>query len=104
VISSTHAVSWRRVRTSNFENTVVIRRPIEEVFAFPSHFENVPSRNYAIIETRKVSEGPVGVGTIYQGESPCHVSGRPWPPSLDDASIQADRARTRFTPAVRSCF
>jgi hypothetical protein len=67
VISSTHAVSWRRVRTSNFENTVVIRRPIEEVFAFPSHFENVPSRNYAIIETRKVSEGPVGVGDDLPG-------------------------------------
>ena len=51
---------------ATFENTVMIRRPIEEVFAFLSDFENVPTWNYAIIETHKVSEGPVGVGTIYQ--------------------------------------
>ena len=51
---------------ATFENTVMISRPIEEVFAFLSDFENVPTWNYAIIETHKVSEGPVGVGTIYQ--------------------------------------
>ena len=51
---------------ATFENTVMIRRPIEEVFGFLAHFENVPKWNYAIVETRKVSEGPVGVGTIYQ--------------------------------------
>jgi uncharacterized protein YndB with AHSA1/START domain len=44
----------------------MIRRPIEDVFAFLSDFENVPKWNYAIVETRKVSEGAVGVGTIYQ--------------------------------------
>jgi hypothetical protein len=51
---------------ATFENTVMIRRPIEEVFGFLAHFENVPKWNYAIVESRKVSEGPVGVGTIYQ--------------------------------------
>jgi uncharacterized protein YndB with AHSA1/START domain len=51
---------------ATFENAVMIRRPIEDVFAFLSDFENVPKWNYAIVETRKVSEGPVGVGTIYQ--------------------------------------
>jgi hypothetical protein len=51
---------------ANFENTVMIRRPIEEVFGFLSDFENVPKWNYAIVETHKVSQGPVGVGTIYQ--------------------------------------
>ena len=51
---------------ATFENTVMISRPIEEVFAFLSDFENVPTWNYAIIETHKISEGPVGVGTIYQ--------------------------------------
>ena len=29
-------------------------------------FENIPRWNYAIVETRKVSQGPVGVGTVYQ--------------------------------------
>jgi uncharacterized protein YndB with AHSA1/START domain len=51
---------------ATFENTVMIGRPIEEVFGFLSDFENIPRWNYAIVETRKVSEGPVGVGTIYQ--------------------------------------
>jgi len=49
-----------------FENTVMIRQPIEEVFGFLSDFENLPRWNYAIVETHKISEGPVGVGTIYQ--------------------------------------
>jgi uncharacterized protein YndB with AHSA1/START domain len=51
---------------ATFENVVVIGRPIEEVFAFLSDFENVPRWNHAVVETRKVSEGAVGVGTIYR--------------------------------------
>ena len=51
---------------ATFENTVMIGTPIEEVFGFLSDFENVPKWNYAISETHKLSEGPVGVGTIYQ--------------------------------------
>jgi hypothetical protein len=51
---------------ATFENTVMIRRPIADVFAFLADFENIPEWNYAIVETHKVSEGPVGVGTIYQ--------------------------------------
>ena len=51
---------------ASFENTVIIRRPVEDVFAFLADFENVPKWNYAIVETRKVSPGPVGVGTTYR--------------------------------------
>jgi uncharacterized protein YndB with AHSA1/START domain len=51
---------------ATFENTVMIARPIEDVFGFLSDLENIPRWNYAIIETRKVSEGPVGVGTTYR--------------------------------------
>ena len=51
---------------ATFENTVVIRRPIEEVFGFLADFENIPRWNYATVETHKVSQGPIGVGTIYQ--------------------------------------
>lgn len=51
---------------ATFQNTVTIRRPIEDVFAFLADFENVPRWNYAIVETRKVSEGPVGVGASYR--------------------------------------
>ncbi|HMG65232.1 MAG TPA: SRPBCC family protein [Streptosporangiaceae bacterium] len=49
-----------------FENTATIQRPAEEVFAFLADFEKVPMWNYAIEDTRKMSAGPVGVGTRYR--------------------------------------
>jgi Polyketide cyclase / dehydrase and lipid transport len=51
---------------ASFENMVTIRRPVADVFAFLADFENVPGWNYAIVETRKVTPGPVGVGTTYR--------------------------------------
>jgi AmiR/NasT family two-component response regulator len=56
----------RRATMASFENTVTIRRPIAAVFAFLADFENIPAWDYAIVETRKVSPGPVGVGTTYR--------------------------------------
>jgi uncharacterized protein YndB with AHSA1/START domain len=50
----------------DFTNTVSIDRPAEEVFRFVSDLENVPQWNYAVIETRKSSDGPVNVGTTYR--------------------------------------
>ena len=49
-----------------FDNTVTIARPAGEVFAFLADFQNVPRWNYAIEQTRKLSPGPVGVGTAYR--------------------------------------
>lgn len=49
-----------------FQNVVTIRRPPEEVFAFLADFQNVPSWNYAIEQTRKTSAGPAGVGATYR--------------------------------------
>ena len=36
------------------------------MFAFLANFENIPTWNYAISETKKTSPGPVGVGTTYR--------------------------------------
>jgi uncharacterized membrane protein len=49
-----------------FMNTIVIERPLKETFAFMSDFENLPKWNYYVLEVKKVSDGPVGVGTLYQ--------------------------------------
>ena len=49
-----------------FSNTVTIDRPVGEVFAFLAHLENLPRWNYAISETRKISNGPVGAGARYE--------------------------------------
>ena len=50
----------------NFVNVVDVECPIEDVFAYLADFENVPSWSYAIAETEKTSDGPVGVGTTYR--------------------------------------
>ena len=51
---------------ATFENAVTIRRAVGDVFAFLADFENIPTWNYAIVETNKTSPGPVGVGTTYR--------------------------------------
>ena len=48
-----------------FENTIRIDRPLDEVFAFLSDFENIPKWNYYVLEVRQLSESPIGVGTTY---------------------------------------
>jgi len=48
-----------------FVNTITIDRAPSAVFAYLAEFENVPRWNYAIAETRKVTDGPVGVGARY---------------------------------------
>jgi len=48
-----------------FENTIHVERPIDEVFAFLSDFENLPKWNYFVLRVVKTSAGPVGVGTTY---------------------------------------
>jgi Polyketide cyclase / dehydrase and lipid transport len=51
---------------ATFQNTLAIRRPVDDVFAFLADFENIPTWNYAIAQTKKTSPGPVGVGTTYR--------------------------------------
>ena len=49
-----------------FSNAIIIERSPHDVFEFVSDLENAPKWNYAIVETRKASEGPVAVGTTYR--------------------------------------
>lgn len=48
-----------------FTNTITIDRPADAVFAYLADLENLPRWNYAIGETRKITSGPVGVGSRY---------------------------------------
>jgi len=48
-----------------FENTIAIDRPTDEVIAFLSDFENIPKWNYYVLEVRRLSESPIGIGTTY---------------------------------------
>jgi carbon monoxide dehydrogenase subunit G len=49
-----------------FANAITIERPRRNVFGFLAHFENVPTWNYAIVETRPMSDDPVAVGKVYR--------------------------------------
>ncbi len=47
------------------ETSVVINRPIDEVFEFMANSENDPQWQSGAQEVMKTSEGPTGVGTTY---------------------------------------
>ena len=48
------------------ERSVVINRPVEEVFAFVGDFNNEPKFVPALVRTELISKGPIGVGTRYR--------------------------------------
>lgn len=48
-----------------FTNTITIDRPQDVVFAYLADLENLPSWNYAIQQTRKITAGPVAVGSRF---------------------------------------
>ena len=51
--------------SGRFEATVVVDRPIEEVFAFLADGENDPKFSPRVLEIAKTTDGPPGVGTVY---------------------------------------
>jgi hypothetical protein len=56
----------RKVQVMTFANAITIERPRRDVYWFLAHFENIPTWNYAIVETHAVSDDPVAVGKIYR--------------------------------------
>jgi uncharacterized membrane protein len=44
----------------------VVNRPVEDVFAFLSDFENNLKWRASQVEVEKTSDGPIGVGTTYR--------------------------------------
>ena len=50
----------------SFSGTTVIDRPIDEVFEFLAAGLNDPKFSPRVQEIRKTTEGPVGVGTVFE--------------------------------------
>ena len=73
-----------------FEGTTVINRPIEEVFAFLSDGTNDPKFSSRVLEIRKTTDDPVGVGTVYAS-------------TVKDAGMKTKREfkLTEFEPLTR---
>lgn len=49
------------------EASVVINRPLEEVFAFVTTIENSPKWESEVVEAKQTSEGSISVGTTFNG-------------------------------------
>jgi uncharacterized protein YndB with AHSA1/START domain len=45
------------------EMSIIIRRPVEEVFAFVGDQRNGPQWQHGLLEVRRTTEGPLGIGT-----------------------------------------
>jgi hypothetical protein len=52
------------VRRHHLESTVTIRRPVDDVFAFMIDLFNSPRVRGITLGARKVSPGPIGLGTV----------------------------------------
>ncbi len=48
------------------EGDITIERPIEVVWTFMTDFENYPKWHKGMVEAKKTSEGPTGVGTTVE--------------------------------------
>ena len=48
-----------------FQESAVIEKPVEEVFAFAANPQNDPLWSSAVAEARQISEGPLGLGTTF---------------------------------------
>jgi uncharacterized protein YndB with AHSA1/START domain len=47
----------------NVEDSIIINRPVEEIFAFVADQTNAPQWQDGLLEVRRTTDGPVGVGT-----------------------------------------
>lgn len=48
-----------------FKTEIQIKRPTDDVFRFIADFENTPKWNYFVTSVKKLSTGPVGLGTKF---------------------------------------
>lgn len=52
------------------ENSIVINKPVEQVWNFLTDFENTPKWDIGVLETKQTSDGPAGLGTTFQNIGP----------------------------------
>jgi len=56
-------VAQRRLAVVTVEKSIAIDRPAEDVFAFVSDHTNAPRWQRGLLEVRRATDGPIGVGT-----------------------------------------
>jgi dehydrogenase/reductase SDR family protein 12 len=48
------------------EQSIMIDKPVEQVWNFLTDFQNTPKWDVGVLETRQTSTGPAGLGTTFQ--------------------------------------
>ena len=86
---------------AGFKQSVVINRPVEQVFAFVSDLENDPPWSGAA-EMRRTSPGPVGIGTTFQQRD--RLLGRRLELTLRVVGYEPNRKITLRTTSKRLSF
>jgi hypothetical protein len=82
------------------EESIVIERPVPEVFAFVSNTTNDPLWHTTVVEGHQTSEGPVGLGTTFEGTYDSHRKTLTTPPQV--ANFQHVRATVTAFVADRA--
>jgi uncharacterized protein YndB with AHSA1/START domain len=90
LLSREAAIRYGAGMSGRFEATTVIDKPIEEVFAFLADGENDPKFSPRVLEIRKTTDGPPGVGTRFAS-------------TVKDAGMKTKREfeYTEFEPPTR---
>ena len=48
------------------EKVITINRPVEEVFAYVSNLQNAPEWQDGLVEARRITKGPLGIGSQFK--------------------------------------
>ncbi len=71
------------------ENTVIIKRPVGEVFEFMANGENTPLWQTSTQEVRKDTQDPIGVGTKFTNVT--HFLGRKFESTLEYTAYEPNK-------------
>lgn len=74
---------------ARIEESIEIRRPVEQVFSFTTDAKSWPKWQSIIMEAEQTSPGPVTVGTMFRGTS--RMMGRTMPWTAKATEFEANR-------------
>ena len=72
-----------------FSDEILINRPVEQVFTFVADLENTPKWQTGVVNSKKVSEGPIQTGTKFK--EVVRVLGRPLDTICEITEYQLNR-------------
>ena len=93
-------------------DSIVVARPIREVFEYATDPRNDPAWHTTVVSVRQLSPGPIGAGTVFAGTYDSHRRSLETPPSPSNFQAieavlvefephRASRLRVRFVQPPR---